>query len=114
MKDFFIRIYQNPWIPIAIIISSFIGVMGIMQVEAQTIAEKQRIRKAGMETFQPKTDITTTTKGYISVPSYNPITNPYAIPQSGYINLKTRQTASGSVTTGYINGRHVRIVEKKK
>ena len=97
-------------------IGMFIGLLLLiwnLPAEAQTVSEKQRTRKAQMETFQADETFETLKKGYISAPT-QPNANPYAVPQSGYIRLKTRETPKGATTIGYVNGRYVRIKTEKK
>lgn len=100
------------WVWIGIMISIFLLIWNL-PAEAQTVSEKQRARKAQMETFQADQTFETITRGYISAPA-QPNANPYVVPQSGYIRLKTRETSKSSTTTGWVNGRYVRIKTEKK
>ena len=104
---------KKNWIFIAILISIFLLIWNLQSAEAQTVSEKQRARKAQMETFQADQTFETITRGYISAPA-QPNANPYTVPQSGYIRLKTRETPKGATTIGYVNGRYVRIKTEKK
>ena len=104
---------KEQWIWIAVAISIFLLFVNSPRAETQTVSEKQNARKAQMETFQADQKFEEHKKGYISGPA-DPQANPYTVPQSGYIRLKTRETPEGSTTVGVINGRYVRIIAEKK